>query len=414
MNYNQPPEALRALVIGAGSAGLLMGQVFKKAGIGATIFEQDQSPTARPRDWSFGIYWAQSRIEACLPPELSVLVDTVQTDPSFRRHEGSFMPVYNGLTGEPLKKIPAPHAMRLRRRAWLDLLRTGLDVRFSKKLVSISTSDDGVTAVFEDGSAETGSLLIGAEGAHSVTRTWLFQHSPQDAALMEVPISSFVTLTKLNRDVALALKAIEKSSCIAVSPGLFTFFSGYDCTSEDPAEWVFMIILTWPVDDAETQAALTKDSTSHRLLERARERTKGLVYPFDTMVRNIPEDTRAWYSKRMTYWPTKPWDNRGGRVTLVGDAAHAMTFHRGQGLGNAIADVAELQVHLRAMKAHTREELAQAVGKYEKDVWKRGYEIVMENLENTISLHDWEKVSESHLVASGLNTDPALHLGKRK
>jgi hypothetical protein len=66
------------------------------------------------------------------------------------------------------------------------------------------------------------------------------------------------------------------------------------------------------------------------------------------------------------------------------------------------------------MKAHTREELAKAVGNYEKEVWKRGYEIVMENLENTLSLHDWDKVRESHLVADGLDTDPALHLGKKK
>jgi 2-polyprenyl-6-methoxyphenol hydroxylase-like FAD-dependent oxidoreductase len=201
----------------------------------------------------------------------------------------------------------------------------GVCFQYGKRLVSISTSEEGVTAIFEDGSVETGSLLIGAEGAHSITRTWLFQQPPQDAALMEVPISSFVTLAKLNREVALALKAIEGASCIALSPGLFTFFAGYDCTSQDPAEWVFMIIITWPVDDdAETQAALAKDS--RLLLERTRERTKGLVYPFDAMVRSIPEDTRVWYGKRMTYWPTKPWDNRGGRVTLAGDAVHAMTF----------------------------------------------------------------------------------------
>ncbi|KAK4237010.1 hypothetical protein C8A03DRAFT_35049 [Achaetomium macrosporum] len=411
MHPNRPSEALRVLVIGAGSAGLLMAQVFKKVGIDVIVFEQDGSPTARPRDWSFGIYWAQSRIEACLPPELSALVDTVQTDPSYRRHEGSFMPMYNGLTGEPLKKIPAPHAIRLRRRAWLDLLRTGLDVSFGKRLVSISTTDEGVTAIFEDGSVETGSLLIGAEGAHSVTRTWLFQQSPPNAALMDLPISSFATLTKLNREVALALRDVEGMSCIATSPGFFTFFSGYDCTAEDPAQWVFMIILTWPADDTEEQAALAKDRG--HLLDKVRELAKPLIYPFDAMVRSIPQDTRTWYSRRMTYWPTKPWDNRGGRVTLAGDAAHAMTFHRGQGLGNAIADVAELQEHLRAMKAHTREELAKAVDKYEKDVWRRGYDIVMENLENTLALHDWEKVTQSHLVASGLNTDPALHLGKK-
>ncbi len=93
------------------------------------MFEQDASPTARPRDWNFGVYWAQSRIEECLTPELIALIDTVQTDPSYRRVEDSVFPIYNGYTMESIKDVPAPLAIRLHRRRWLNLLRTGLDVR---------------------------------------------------------------------------------------------------------------------------------------------------------------------------------------------------------------------------------------------------------------------------------------------
>lgn len=60
------------------------------------------------------------------------------------------------------------------------------------------------------------------------------------------------------------------------------------------------------------------------------------------------------------------------------------------------------------MKAHTREELAKAVGEYEKEVWKRGYEAVMSNTENTLAVHDWEKVKESALIVTGVNRDPSL------
>lgn len=67
-----------------------------------------------------------------MTPELTALIDTVQTDPSYRRHEGSIVPVYNGVTGEKLKEIDAPFAIRLKRSAWLDLLRAGLDVRVSR------------------------------------------------------------------------------------------------------------------------------------------------------------------------------------------------------------------------------------------------------------------------------------------
>ena len=103
------------------------------------MFEQDASPTIRSRDWNFGIYWAQSRIEECLTAELSALIDTVQVDASYRHYEGSVFPIYNGYTMELMKELPAPHAIRLKRRAWLDLLRTGVDVRVSRPLYSPHT-----------------------------------------------------------------------------------------------------------------------------------------------------------------------------------------------------------------------------------------------------------------------------------
>jgi hypothetical protein len=95
------------------------------------VFERDASPTARPRDWNFGIYWAQSRIEECLTPELNALIDTTQVDPSYRHYPESTLPIHNGVTGDLLKELPAPDAIRLRRRPWLNLLRTGVDVRVS-------------------------------------------------------------------------------------------------------------------------------------------------------------------------------------------------------------------------------------------------------------------------------------------
>lgn len=102
-----------------------------QAGILPTVFEQDSGPDARPRDWSFGIYWAQSRIDECLTDELKALVDTAQTDPSYRRNPDSVLPLYHGTTGELLKTLPAPDAIRLKRKAWLGLLRTRVEVRVS-------------------------------------------------------------------------------------------------------------------------------------------------------------------------------------------------------------------------------------------------------------------------------------------
>ena len=67
-----------------------------------------------------------------------------------------------------------------------------------------------------------------------------------------------------------------------------------------------------------------------------------------------------------------------------------MITDRGQGLGNAIADVAELQRGIRGMASRSPQELAKAVQAYEKEVWPRGHEAVMGNLDNSIAIHDWE------------------------
>ena len=78
---------------------------------------------------------------------------------------------------------------------------------------------------------------------------------------------------------------------------------------------------------------------------------------------------------------------------------------RGQGLGNTITDVAELQTHLGAMKAHTPEELAAAVARYEQEVWQRGHDVVMQNRENSLAIHDWEALSRSALLVRGVKRD---------
>lgn len=78
---------------------------------------------------------------------------------------------------------------------------------------------------------------------------------------------------------------------------------------------------------------------------------------------------------------------------------------RGQGLGNAITDAAELLKLLEDMKEHTPAELARVVQIYEKEVWPRGYEAVMANLENTIAIHNWETVMGSAAIVAGVKRE---------
>jgi len=47
--------------------------------------------------------------------------------------------------------------------------------------------------------------------------------------------------------------------------------------------------------------------------------------PLKEIIQNIPEDT-VTSEIRLADWSNIQWDNHHGRVTLAGDAAHAMTM----------------------------------------------------------------------------------------
>ncbi|KAK4444712.1 FAD/NAD(P)-binding domain-containing protein [Podospora aff. communis PSN243] len=393
---------MRVLIIGAGSAGLLMAHVFKKCNIDATVFEQDASPTARPRDWTFGIYWAQSRLEECLPSEITNRLHTVQADPNAKPSADSVLPIYDGITGEMLSPAGAPFAVRYRRRAWLGLIGEGVDIRYGKRIAKVVTSDDGVTAIFTDGTEEKGDLVIGAEGAHSVVRDFLFESTPEDGKLLSSPIVASATVGTMDPEVALAVRKVSNLCHITLDKnGLFTFVSTHDVSAPDPADWVFVIVMSWASYEDTSAKLKTYDQIHKDMVSRVQD----LAYPFkDAITTFKPDGDRCWHA-RMTYWPTKPWDSRGGKVTLAGDAAHAMTFHRGQGLGNAISDAAEMLQHLRGMAEHTPAELAKAVKRYEEGMWPRGLEAVEGNLENTVAIHNWEFVMKSPIVVKGLKKE---------
>jgi hypothetical protein len=58
-----------------------------------------------------------------------------------------------------------------------------------------------------------------------------------------------------------------------------------------------------------------------------KEIASGWIAPFSGIVQDIPEGTEV-KTLGLEDWPPSKgmWDNSGGRITLIGDAAHAMTM----------------------------------------------------------------------------------------
>lgn len=85
---------------------------------------------------------------------------------------------------------------------------------------------------------------------------------------------------------------------------------------DHPETWVFHLAMAWLGD--------CDHSLSHEeRLALIKERAKDLGEPARSAFTWIPEGTPV-YKADISYWITQPWDNWGGRMTLVGDAAHPM------------------------------------------------------------------------------------------
>jgi 2-polyprenyl-6-methoxyphenol hydroxylase-like FAD-dependent oxidoreductase len=75
---------------------------------------------------------------------------------------------------------------------------------------------------------------------------------------------------------------------------------------------------------------------------------------------------------------------------------------RGQGLNNAIHDVATLARELKKQGTTSQSAVASALAAYEQEVWQRGKEAVLSSYHNTISLHNWEMLLDSPLLTAGV------------
>jgi len=55
-----------------------------------------------------------------------------------------------------------------------DLLLEGIDVQWGKKCIGYDEDEEGVWAIFEDGTRERGDFLVGADGIHSPSKDQFF------------------------------------------------------------------------------------------------------------------------------------------------------------------------------------------------------------------------------------------------
>lgn len=85
---------------------------------------------------------------------------------------------------------------------------------------------------------------------------------------------------------------------------------------------------------------------------------------------------------------------------MVGDAAHPMTYQRGQGLNHSLTDAGKLRDTL--VKIRDGADRSQAIASFEEEMIQRAGDEVRSCTMNTALLHDWEKVKHSPFYSKGM------------
>ncbi|KAL5354234.1 hypothetical protein ACLOAV_000321 [Pseudogymnoascus australis] len=337
------------------------------------------------------IQWGIPLLRQCLPEALFDRLQSAANDPYFTPPDPGVLPTLNGKTGELLKEIPLLRMFRVSRRKFRSLCAEGISVEYGKSLKDVVYDDDKdtVTAVFTDSSQAVGSLLVGADGAHSAVRTCIF--GAEKARASSVPYSAVNLCVKYNdAEKARFVRQCHPIMSMAIHPdGHWLWISIQDVPDpNDPATWSFQLQIT-----------SHKGEEDVTLLENLKKKAETFAEPFRSANLWIPEGTTIRENK-LSYWIPVPWDDRNGRITLAGDAAHPMTFQRGQGMNHGIADAASLVTQLKSALAD-HSSVKNAVKAYNTEMIARAGDEVATSKVNTEMLHDWSRMMDSAIMQRG-------------
>ncbi|KAF3042653.1 hypothetical protein E8E12_005228 [Didymella heteroderae] len=390
------------------TSGLLVAQGLKKNGIAFTIFESETSTTyqTRPREWGMTLHWGSTHIASCLPEDLAARFNEAYADPSLTTDAVKGLPIYNGKTGDLLLEMGAEKPMRVSRKKMRNLFSEGIDVQYGKCVVRAyviedsSSHDNGrVKVEFEDGHYAVGDLVVGADGAKSRLREAIV--GVDDAALTTVPVNLINFSYKFDAELALRIRNHNKIFINSIHPdhGTMYWLSIMDVPDpEKPETWSFQVMQSWNDKFTPSPADLTTNEGRFKFFKA---RSEEYAEPWRSVGRAVKDGTTVPVD-RLTYWEkSKKWDNRGGRMTLCGDAAHPMTPHRGQGLNNALQDASNFVSTLVSVSKGSAT-LAEAIQAYDDEVLERGQTEMEISLKQSYFIHDWETLMQSPMFKIGM------------
>ena len=309
----------KVLIVGAGIAGPALAIALRRAGIDCAVYES--SPV--PRD-AAGVFLnlAPNGLNVLRELGLGARIDGL----GFLNDRL----VFRNDAGRTLAEVPVGGVTLLRgelsRMLREAAMEAGVPFQLGKRLESVEEREGQVAARFADGSTATGSLIVGADGIHSRVRS---------EVLPAAPAPEYTGVINLGGVVATDLPSTGRSMHMifgrrgffgyAVRPSGDTYWFSNFARREEPARG--------ELDDVNSA------DFRQRLLDLHRDDPPEVT----RILGAVTSSMGAFAIYDITSLPR--WHS--GRACLIGDAAHAVGPHVGQGASLALEDVFVLAKCLR-------------------------------------------------------------------
>ncbi len=212
----------------------------------------------------------------------------------------------------------------------------GVDLRFGARVTGVTSTADKVRIALGDGSFHDADVLVAADGLRSGVRALAF---PEFAAPRFTGLIGTGGITDA--------QVPETGGVMRMTFGERAFF-GYLKSKGQPVYW----FNSYPAGDGADGKVTDPAAYARKILALHADDPS----PNAAILESVARLDRSYPIYDMPRLPT--WHR--GRVVLIGDAAHAVGPHAGQGASMAIEDALVLAACLEAERSH-----ADAFGRYE-------------------------------------------------